>query len=67
MGVMIESHLVAGRQDHVPGRPLTYGQSITDGCIDWPTSIGVLAALASAVRMRRKRRGTAPLPAALAS
>ena len=32
---MIESHLVAGRQDLVPGKPLTYGQSITDGCIDW--------------------------------
>src|SRR5690625_6988696 len=34
MGVMIESHLVAGRQDLVDGQALTYGQSITDGCID---------------------------------
>src|SRR3954470_9903274 len=34
-GVMIESHLVAGRQELTPGRPLLYGQSITDGCIDW--------------------------------
>ena len=34
-GVMVESHLVGGRQDLVPGKPLTYGQSITDGCIDW--------------------------------
>ncbi|TGT58184.1 DUF899 domain-containing protein, partial [bacterium M00.F.Ca.ET.159.01.1.1] len=32
IGVMIESNLVAGRQDVVPGKPLTYGQSITDGC-----------------------------------
>ncbi|HEY0294168.1 MAG TPA: 3-deoxy-7-phosphoheptulonate synthase, partial [Bordetella sp.] len=31
-GVMIESHLVAGRQERVPGQPLVYGQSITDGC-----------------------------------
>ncbi|HHY51308.1 MAG TPA: 3-deoxy-7-phosphoheptulonate synthase, partial [Alphaproteobacteria bacterium] len=33
IGMMIESNLVAGRQDLVPGRPLVYGQSITDGCI----------------------------------
>src|SRR4051794_1162157 len=32
-GTMLESHLVAGRQDYVPGRPAVYGQSITDGCI----------------------------------
>ena len=55
MGVMIESHLVAGRQDHVPGRPLTYGQSITDACIDWETSVRLLADLAEAVRGRRAR------------
>ncbi len=52
-GVMIESHLVAGRQDLVPGKPLTYGQSITDGCIDWEQSLGVLETLAQAVRARR--------------
>jgi len=34
-GVMIESHLVAGRQDILPGRPLVYGQSVTDACIGW--------------------------------
>ena len=34
-GVMVESHLVGGRQDLTPGKPLVYGQSITDGCIDW--------------------------------
>jgi len=53
-GVMVESHLVGGRQDLVAGQPLTYGQSITDGCIDWDTSVQVLDALAQAVRARRK-------------
>lgn len=52
-GVMIESNLVAGRQDLVPGRPLLYGQSITDGCVDWQTSVELLADLAAAVRSRR--------------
>ncbi|MGH8327004.1 MAG: 3-deoxy-7-phosphoheptulonate synthase, partial [Steroidobacteraceae bacterium] len=56
-GVMIESHLVAGRQDLVPGRALVYGQSITDGCIDWPTSVTVLERLATAVGRRRERMG----------
>jgi 3-deoxy-7-phosphoheptulonate synthase len=59
VGVMIESHLVAGRQDLVPGQPLVYGQSITDACIDWPTSVGVLERLASAVRLRRQRAAAA--------
>ena len=54
MGVMIESNLVAGRQDLVPGRPLVYGQSITDGCIDWQTTEGVLERLAGAVEARRR-------------
>ncbi|WP_300579080.1 3-deoxy-7-phosphoheptulonate synthase [Phenylobacterium sp.] len=54
MGVMIESHLVAGRQDLVPGQPLTYGQSITDGCIGWEDSVAVLENLAGAVAARRK-------------
>jgi 3-deoxy-7-phosphoheptulonate synthase len=54
-GVMIESHLVAGRQDLVPGCELTYGQSITDGCIGWDTSVEVLERLAQAVRQRRER------------
>mgnify|MGYP000859080002 CR=1 FL=1 len=52
-GVMIESHLVAGRQDLKPGKPLTYGQSITDGCIDWSTTVETLDVLAGAVRARR--------------
>jgi 3-deoxy-7-phosphoheptulonate synthase len=53
-GVMIESNLVAGRQDVVPGKPLTYGLSITDGCIDWETTVSTLNVLADAVAMRRK-------------
>jgi len=59
MGVMIESNLVAGRQDVVPGKPLTYGQSITDGCIDWATTATALEQLADAVEIRRntKRAG----------
>ena len=55
-GVMLESHLVAGRQDLVPGKPLVYGQSITDGCVDWQTSVALLERLAAAVEGRRRRR-----------
>lgn len=55
MGVMIESNLVAGRQDHVPGTPLVYGQSITDGCIDLLTTETALESLAEAVSRRRAR------------
>ena len=55
IGTMVESNLVGGRQDHVPGRPLLYGQSITDGCIDWNTSLAVLETLAAAVDRRRSR------------
>ncbi|GAC1527486.1 MAG: 3-deoxy-7-phosphoheptulonate synthase [Vulcanimicrobiaceae bacterium] len=54
-GVMIESHLVAGRQNLVPGTPLVYGQSITDACIAWPQTTDVLDVLADAVRARRRR------------
>ncbi|PLY42155.1 3-deoxy-7-phosphoheptulonate synthase [Janthinobacterium sp. ROICE36] len=53
VGVMIESHLVAGRQDLQAGRQLVYGQSVTDGCIDWAASVGVLEGLAMGVRQRR--------------
>jgi 3-deoxy-7-phosphoheptulonate synthase len=56
MGVMIESNLVAGRQDVKPGVPLVYGQSITDGCIDWSTTVEVLEKLADAVTARRDAR-----------
>lgn len=48
MGVMIESHLVEGRQD----KPDTYGQSITDACIGWDTTEEMLALLADANRIR---------------
>ena len=55
MGVMIESHLNAGRQDLAPGRKLAYGQSITDACIGWDESVTLLDELANAVRARRLR------------
>ena len=56
-GVMIESNLVAGRQDLVPGKPLVYGQSVTDGCLDWTSSVRVLERLAAAVARQRERVG----------
>jgi 3-deoxy-7-phosphoheptulonate synthase len=56
VGVMIESHLVAGRQELVPGKPLVFGQSITDACIGWDDSTQALARLAAAVRARRAMR-----------
>ena len=59
VGVMIESHLVAGRQDLVPGKELTYGQSVTDGCISWDQSIAVLDGLAEAVKQRRVLKSVA--------
>lgn len=52
-GVMIESHLVEGRQDLKPNTKLVYGQSITDGCMGWSDSEQVLRDLASAVKARR--------------
>ncbi|MBK8086194.1 MAG: 3-deoxy-7-phosphoheptulonate synthase [Devosia sp.] len=54
IGVMIESNLVAGRQDLVAGKELVYGQSITDGCIDWDTTVAALERLAAAVEQRRR-------------
>lgn len=53
VGVMVESHLVGGRQDLIPGKELVYGQSVTDGCINWEDSLGVLEGLAEAVKQRR--------------
>ncbi len=53
-GVMIESHLVAGRQEPAADRPLTYGQSITDACLAWDDTVPVLEGLAAAVRARRR-------------
>jgi 3-deoxy-7-phosphoheptulonate synthase len=53
VGVMLESFLVAGRQDLGGDQALVYGQSITDGCIGWETTVEVLDGLAEAVRARR--------------
>ena len=55
VGVMLESNLVAGAQEHVPGRELVYGQSITDGCIGWDETHALLGELAQAVRAGRAR------------
>src|SRR5436309_2255324 len=52
VGVMAESFLVEGRQD-AEAEPLVYGQSITDACIGWETTVDVLRDLATAVRARR--------------
>ncbi|MDP5241393.1 3-deoxy-7-phosphoheptulonate synthase AroG [Uliginosibacterium sp. 31-16] len=55
-GVMCESHLVEGRQDLVPGKALEYGKSVTDACIGWEDSVGVLEILAEGVRARRVKK-----------
>ena len=55
-GVMVESHLVAGREDLVSGRALTYGRSITDGCIGWEATEQALEMLAEGVAERRLAR-----------
>jgi 3-deoxy-7-phosphoheptulonate synthase len=53
IGVMLESHINPGRQDLVPGQPLAYGVSITDACLGWDATTGVLRELAQSVRQRR--------------
>jgi 3-deoxy-7-phosphoheptulonate synthase len=55
MGVMLESHLNEGRQEHTPGCELVYGLSITDACLGWQESVEVLESLALAVRARRQK------------
>lgn len=59
IGVMLESFLLGGRQEFDPAHPgpLRYGQSITDGCLDWEGTAEVLEALARAVRTRRQAGG----------
>ena len=52
-GIMIESHLVAGRQDLAAGKALAYGQIITDACLGWEDTARALEVLADAVRARR--------------
>ena len=54
IGVMVESHLVAGNQSVVPGQPPVYGQSITDACLSLEDTVPVLELLAAAVRARRQ-------------
>ncbi|MCS7026982.1 MAG: 3-deoxy-7-phosphoheptulonate synthase [Bryobacteraceae bacterium] len=56
-GVMLESNLVAGRQDLIPGKELVYGQSITDACIDLEETKQILEMLAEAVEKRNLRIG----------
>lgn len=53
-GLMLESHLVGGTQKVVPGKALTYGQSITDACMAWSDTEALLQELATAVRKRRQ-------------
>ncbi|MDQ5916364.1 MAG: 3-deoxy-7-phosphoheptulonate synthase, partial [Pseudomonadota bacterium] len=53
IGVMVESHINAGRQDLSPDKPLEYGKSITDACIGWDDTLTVLETLAQGVRQRR--------------
>ena len=54
VGVMVESHLVGGRQELAAGSPLVFGQSITDGCLGWDESVALLERLAAGVRGRRR-------------
>ena len=54
VGAMVESNLVAGRQELVAGRPLVFGQSVTDACLGWDDSVEALEVLAQAVKKRRK-------------
>jgi 3-deoxy-7-phosphoheptulonate synthase len=56
VGVMLESFLVEGRQDLSDPSKLTYGQSVTDACINWETTESTLEELARAVRARRTAR-----------
>ncbi len=59
-GVMLESFLVAGRQNHVPGKALTFGQSITDACLGWDDTVPLLHRLADAVGSRRRHPAMRP-------
>lgn len=56
IGLMVESHLNEGRQEHTPGCNLAYGQSITDACIGWEDTVKLLEGLAESVRLRRQKR-----------
>jgi 3-deoxy-7-phosphoheptulonate synthase len=54
-GAMLESHLVEGRQDYVPGKPSVYGQSITDACISLEQTEPLLESFAAAQQKRGNR------------
>ncbi|MCK4494553.1 MAG: 3-deoxy-7-phosphoheptulonate synthase [Methylococcales bacterium] len=54
MGVMVESHLTAGRQDQMAGHTLHYGQSITDACLGWDDTVILLEKLATSIQQRRR-------------
>lgn len=53
VGVIVESNLVAGRQDLIDGKARVYGQSVTDACLGWDDSVRLLEGLAKAVLTRR--------------
>ncbi len=59
-GVMVESHLKGGAQKFTPSKDkvgaLEYGKSITDACIDWDTSVGLLNVFSEGVKARRQRK-----------
>jgi 3-deoxy-7-phosphoheptulonate synthase len=55
IGAMIESHLIAGRQDAKPGQELVYGQSITDACLGWDNTVELIKTLADATKARRNK------------
>ena len=57
LGVMIESNLVAGRQDINHDGTMVYGKSVTDGCIDWPTTEALITRLAAANAIRQSDAG----------
>jgi 3-deoxy-7-phosphoheptulonate synthase len=64
VGLMVESFLVAGRQELTLGQAeaLTYGQSVTDACIAWDTTVAVLEGLAGATASRRGGLGRPDSP-----
>jgi 3-deoxy-7-phosphoheptulonate synthase len=55
MGVMVESHLVEGRQEIGPRDRMVYGQSVTDACIHWDDTAELLRSLAGSVKQRQER------------
>ncbi len=57
MGVMVESNLVEGKQSLDKVDDLVYGRSITDSCLGWEDSVGILEDLAAAVQARREKIG----------